>query len=175
MDTDAHRLSTWDGRKLAYEILLVAVGAQPAVAVPGSVTRQGPRLHGPLPHACCASSSERRIRRVAFAVPGGASWPLPLYELALMTAAHVAERGLRKVELSLVTPGAGAARAVRRRRRPTAVRELLDERGIEFHGGRYPSEARDGELRGRAGAEHRRRPRGEPAAPARTVLPRAAA
>ena len=45
------------------------------------------------------------IRRVAFAVPAGASWPLPLYELALMTGAHVAERGLRKVELSLVSTG----------------------------------------------------------------------
>jgi sulfide:quinone oxidoreductase len=89
--------------------------------------------------------SERRIRRVAFAVPAGASWPLPLYELALMTGAHAQERGLRKYELSLFTPEQeplqvfGAAPSA-------AVRELLDARGIAFHGGRYPTEARNGEL-----------------------------
>ena len=68
-----------------------------------------------------ASSSARQIRRVVFAVPGGTSWPLPLYELALMTAAHVAELGLRSVELTLVTPeaeplelfGPAASQAVR--------------------------------------------------------------
>ena len=38
VDTDAHRLSTWDGRSLPYELLVVAVGAQPTVAVRGSVT-----------------------------------------------------------------------------------------------------------------------------------------
>jgi sulfide:quinone oxidoreductase len=88
---------------------------------------------------------ERRVRHVAFAVPPGASWPLPLYELALMTAKHVAERGLRKVQLSLVTPeqaplelfGAPASET---------VRELLEERGIELHVSRYPARFEDGQL-----------------------------
>ena len=63
----------------------------------------------------------RQIRRVVFAVPGGTSWSLPLYELALMTAARVADLGLRGVELTLVTPeaeplelfGPAASQAVR--------------------------------------------------------------
>jgi len=144
VDTDAGRLSTWDGRDLSYEILIMAVGAQSTLAVPGSVTVTGPRYTSRF-RTVLRELDERRIRRVAFAVPGGASWPLPLYELALMTGAHAAERGLRKYELSLVTPeeeplqlfGAAAS---------AAVRALLDERGISFHGGHYPSEARDGEL-----------------------------
>jgi hypothetical protein len=37
-------------------------------------------------------------------VPWGAVWSLPIYELALMTAAYLAERGLGCVELALVTP-----------------------------------------------------------------------
>ena len=144
IDTDTHRLSTWDGRELSYEILVVAVGAQSTPAVPGSVTVTGPSYTSRF-RTVLRKLDERRIRRIAFAVPGGVSWPLPLYELALMTGTHAAERGLRKYALSLVTPeeeplqlfGAAAS---------AAVRALLDERGISFHGGHYPSEARDGEL-----------------------------
>ena len=45
-----------------------------------------------------------RVERVAFGVPWGAVWSLPIYELALMTAAYLAERELDHVELTLVTP-----------------------------------------------------------------------
>jgi len=144
VDTDARRLTTWDGRELSYETLLIAVGTQPTVAVAGSISLKGPGYTGRF-RTVLRELDERRIRRVAFAVPAGASWPLPLYELALMTAAHARERGLRKLELSIVSPEAeplqifGAAASA-------AVRELLDERGVEFHGERYPSEVRDGEL-----------------------------
>ena len=145
VDTAAHRLTTWDGRQLGYEILLVAVGATPSVAVPGSVTVRGPGYTGRF-RTVLRDLDERRVRRVAFAVPAGASWPLPLYELTLMTAGHVAERGLRKVELTLVTPeqeplelfGAPASKA---------VRALLEERGVKFMGGHHPSEVRDGVLK----------------------------
>ena len=144
VDAAGRTLTTWDGRKLPYEILLVAVGTQTAIAVPGSVTVKGPAYTSRF-RTVLRELSERRIRRVAFAVPAGASWPLPLYELALMTAAHAAKRGLRKYELSLFTPEQeplqifGPAPSA-------AVRGLLDASGIAFHGGRYPSEARDGEL-----------------------------
>ncbi len=144
VDTDARTLTTWDGRTMPYQILLVAVGTQTTVAVPGSATLRGPGYTSRF-RSVLRELDKRRIRRVAFAVPAAASWPLPLYELALMTAAHAAERGLRKYELSLFTPeqdplqifGPGPS---------AAVRELLDARGIAFHGGRYPSEVRDGEL-----------------------------
>jgi sulfide:quinone oxidoreductase len=144
VDTAAHMLTTWDGRKLPFEILLIAIGTQVAVAVPGSATLQGPGYTSRF-RTVLRELDGRDIRRVAFAVPAGASWPLPLYELALMTGAHAAARGLRKHELSFYTPEleplqvfGPAASAV--------VRELLDKGGIAFHGGRSPSEARDGEL-----------------------------
>jgi sulfide:quinone oxidoreductase len=144
VDAGAHALSTWDGRTVPYEILVVAVGAHPVVAVPGSVTVKGPGYTNRF-RVILRQLEERRIRRVVFAVPAGASWPLPLYELALMTAAHVAEHGLRRFELSLVTPeeeplqlfGPPAS---------SAVRTLLEQSGVEFHGGQSPHSARDGEL-----------------------------
>jgi sulfide:quinone oxidoreductase len=144
VDTAAHHVVAWDGRELPYDMLLVAVGARARTSIPGSVTIQGPGFTGRF-RTVLRELDERRIRHVAFAVPPGASWPLPLYELALMTATHVAERGLRKVRLSVVTPedaplelfGAAASET---------VRELLEDRGIELHVSRYPTRFEDGEL-----------------------------
>jgi sulfide:quinone oxidoreductase len=132
---EAHQLLTWDGRRLDYELLLLAIGAQPTTALSRSVTVRGPGYTGRF-RTVLRQLEQRRIKRVVFAVPGGASWPLPLYELALMTAAHVAKRGLRGVDLSLVTPeeeplelfGPAASKA---------ARELLADRGVALHTGRY--------------------------------------
>ena len=144
VDTARHRVVTWDGRELPFDVLLVAVGARATTSIPGSVMVQGPGYTGRF-RTLLRDLEERRVHNVAFAVPPGASWPLPLYELALMTATHVAEHGLRKVRLSLVTPetaplelfGAAASET---------VRELLEERGIELHLSRYPTRFEDGEL-----------------------------
>ena len=144
VDADTHAIHTRDGRSLAYDVLLLAVGARPIVSIPGSVTVQGPGYTSRF-RTVLRDLEEHRIRRVVFAVPSGASWPLPLYELALMTAARVAERGLRKVELSVVTPeseplelfGPGAS---------ASLRGLLEERGVQLHTASYPADFREGEL-----------------------------
>ena len=130
---------------------LVAVGRPPDRRDPRQRHGTRPGLHQPLPHGAARPRASGASAASSSPFPAGASWPLPLYELALMTAAHVAERGLRKVELSVVHAGAGAARAVRLSGSPRRFAALLEERGIDFHGGRYPSEVRDGELRARAG------------------------
>jgi sulfide:quinone oxidoreductase len=72
-------------------------------------------------------------------------WPLPLYELALLSAAHLGSLGVSDVDWKLVTPetapldifGSQASRA---------VAALLDEAGIEVVTGRVPHMARDGRL-----------------------------
>ena len=129
VDTARHRVVTWDGRELPFDVLLVAVGARATTSIPGSVMVQGPGYTGRF-RTLLRDLEERRVHNVAFAVPPGASWPLPLYELALMTATHVADHGLRKVRLSLVTPetaplelfGAAASETVRRATRGTRHR-----------------------------------------------------
>jgi sulfide:quinone oxidoreductase len=144
VDTAAKGVNTWDGRELPFDVLLVAIGAQAVTAVPGSAMIQGPGYTGRV-RTILRELEDQEVRHVAFAVPAGASWPLPLYELALMTATHVAERDLRDVRLSLVTPesaplelfGHGASQA---------VRDLLDERGIELHLSHAPSSFDDGRL-----------------------------
>ena len=61
-----------------------------------------------------------RARSVAFVLPEGPVHPLPLYELALMTAARAWDAAVSRPEIHLVTPepaplavfGAGASAAV---------------------------------------------------------------
>ena len=87
VDADEHRVRTSRNVTHGYDVLLIAVGARPREALPGALTFRGEadvRLFQGL-----LSDLERGVvRRVAFAVPGGVSWPLPLYELALLTAEH---------------------------------------------------------------------------------------
>jgi sulfide:quinone oxidoreductase len=88
---------------------------------------------------------EGQISRVAYVKPAGASWPLPLYDLALMTAAHCAAHGRSGVDLSLVTPeedplgmfGNAAS---------TKVRQLLQGAGITLYTSSYGVPARLGWL-----------------------------
>ncbi len=144
VEPDAHRVVTWDGRRLSYDLLVIAVGATPVVSLPGSLSIQGSGYSARF-RSLLRQLEEGRVRRMAFAVPSTVSWPLPIYELALMTAARAAERGLSDLELSVVSP----------EREPlelftppasAAIAGLLEERCIEFYGGRHPAEVRPGEL-----------------------------
>jgi|SRR5215211_7811669 len=137
VDPASKRIITRNGAELDYDALLVAVGAIPGVALDGAITIKGPSYTGRF-RTLLDQLDRHQILRIAFAVPPGASWPLPLYELALMTAAHVRERGLRKVELSLVTPEA-APLELFGAEASGAVAALLGERGVRVMTGHYPA------------------------------------
>ena len=129
---------------IPYDMLLIACGAVPKPAVPGALTFRGPADVEKVEHLLAEIEADE-VHSVVFAVPSGAVWSLPVYELALMTAAWLAARGILGVGLALVTPedeplglfGHEASRA---------IQALLDERGIVFHGRSHPVEARDGKL-----------------------------
>jgi sulfide:quinone oxidoreductase len=97
------RLRTVRGDVLEYDALLVAVGARADIAVPGALTFTGPRDVGAL-RQLLEDLVARRVRGVAFAVPTGVTWALPIYELALMTAEHLRTAGVEDARLALVTP-----------------------------------------------------------------------
>jgi sulfide:quinone oxidoreductase len=131
--------------EIEYDVLLIACGAVPVPAVPGALTFRGPADTDKFADVL-AELRAGHARRIVFAVPWGASWSLPIVELALMTAAYAADHELAEVEVTLVTPeseplqlfGAEAAASVRR---------LLDQRGIAVRAGASPLEVVDGELR----------------------------
>jgi sulfide:quinone oxidoreductase len=101
VEPDRHRVRTADGSVLGYDSLLLAIGAtqrvpfEHALAFGGHESEE--RMHGLI-----QDLEQGYVRRVAFVVPGGASWPLPLYELALMTADRAWESNL-DAELTLIT------------------------------------------------------------------------
>lgn len=145
VDAAAHVARTAAGAELAYDVLLIATGASPRAAVAGALTFRGPAdtdLIRTLLHELGGGD----VQRVAVAVPLGAVWALPAYELALLIAAYATGRRLEDVQIVLVTPeeeplqlfGSAAS---------AAATQLLDERGITLHTHAYATEASDGQLR----------------------------
>jgi sulfide:quinone oxidoreductase len=72
-------------------------------------------------------------------------WPLPIYELALMTAARLVERDVPEVRLDLVTPE-DQPLGLFGRQASEAIAALLSAQGIEVHTASHPVEFRDGRL-----------------------------
>ena len=130
--------------ELAYDSLLVAVGAVSEESVPGAFTFRGPADTGAY-EQLLAELEQGAAHRVVFTMPGGHSWPLPLYELALLTAAFVEARQISDVTLCIVTPedvplalfgpAAGAA-----------LLEQLAAHGIALAAESYPGAYVDGRL-----------------------------
>jgi sulfide:quinone oxidoreductase len=145
VDAGGRLAQTSAGSSIAYDILLVACGAGPIPAVPGALTFRGPadteRIRQLLEEIVAG-----QVGRVAFVVPWGAVWSLPIYELALMMAAYLAEREPAHVELVFVTPEEEPLQLFGRAG-SEAVRQLLEERGIALQTGSCPVELVDGELR----------------------------
>jgi sulfide:quinone oxidoreductase len=145
VDAEPRIARTAAGADIPYDALLLASGALPEPAIPGALTFRGP-ADAERFRELLEELSSGTVRSVAFAQPRGATWSLPLYELALMTAAALDARAIGGVELAVVTPD----------RRPLelfgpagsdAVARLLEERGIVVHTASLPLEAVAGELR----------------------------
>ncbi len=127
----AERLVECDaGAPRAYDELVVAVGARHLDTVAGAIPYRGAQDASTL-KALLAESQSGRHRRLAFIVPSGSTWPLPLYELALHTSAWLAERNVSGMPLTIVSPerapleGFGAAAS-------QEVVALLDRHGVAF-------------------------------------------
>ena len=119
-----------DGAELGYDALLVAVGAKPVPAFPHTVTFAGPRDADAVA-GVLQDMEEGYARRIGFVAPGGATWVLPLYELALLTAERAASLGLDDVSLVVVTPESSPLELFGTEA-SAAVAGLLAERGIDI-------------------------------------------
>ncbi|MFL5822021.1 MAG: NAD(P)/FAD-dependent oxidoreductase, partial [Solirubrobacteraceae bacterium] len=131
------------GRRLSYDVLVLAVGALADPGIPGAVTF---RDQGDIPRLRNVIEDARygRISTLAFAIPSCQSWALPAYELALLTAARL--RDMRpRIEISLLTPERAPLEVfggeISRR-----VAELLAERNVRFVGGVTPRAVSRGTL-----------------------------
>jgi sulfide:quinone oxidoreductase len=131
VDTAARVVRCSTGAAEPYDILVVALGAAARPAFGHSLTFGTDLLAiGGL----LADLEEGYSRSVAFVVPDGCTWTLPLYELALLTAQDVWNMGADGVRLHVVTPehvplGMFGVEA------GAAVADLLRAAGVVVHTG----------------------------------------
>ena len=140
-----HVAVTNDGDEIDYDFLVVALGARACPAVPGALTFAGRRDEITALRGVVNRLIEQRIRRIAFALPEGPSWPLPGYELALMIAG-ASGKGASRPEVTLVTPE-NAPLEVFGAQASEAVRARLEDAGVTLLTGTVPLEFAAGELR----------------------------
>jgi sulfide:quinone oxidoreductase len=103
VDPDEQRATLADGSTVEYDVLVLALGARPLPAVPGALTFRGVPADSEELARLLERMTTRDLRRLVFTVPAGSAWPLPLYELALLTGEYLSEH-LTHAELTVVTP-----------------------------------------------------------------------
>lgn len=146
-DVDSQRqvVVTEEGETLAYDRLVLALGARTARQwhVDRVFTyRDAVDVHSY--RRLVRQLEDGRVRSVAFVKPQGASWLVPLYELALATAAVCGAQAVPP-ELSFVTPDAeplevfGASAS-------GGVRSALEESGIRLYTNTHGAPSRPGRL-----------------------------
>ncbi len=116
------------GEGLSYDALLLAPGARMHPRFKHATTIDDKRLDGIL-HGLIQDVEGGYVHSLAFIVPDRIGWPLPIYELALMTAGRAFDMNI-ELSITLVTPEV-APLAIFGAAASDAVRQLLEENGIE--------------------------------------------
>ena len=135
---------TTGGAAVAYHALLVAIGARPRCDLPGALTFRGSEDSVAFERLLDGLAAGRD-RTVAFVVPDGAHWSLPIYELALMTAARLGPAARDAGRVTLVTPEP-APLHIFGVRASAALRWQLEAHGIALRTEARAVEIGDGEL-----------------------------
>ena len=144
VDAERHAVRLGSGASVTYDALVMAVGARSRTAYTRAMTFSGDRSTIPF-NGLLADLEEGWSHSVAFVVPPGITWTLPLYELALMTARDVAGMGIDDMRIQIVTPEVMPL-ALFGTQGSRAVAALLDEAGIEFRGACYAHAGENGLL-----------------------------
>jgi sulfide:quinone oxidoreductase len=144
VEHEQRRGVTKDGDELPYDMLVLAVGARSdrEWQSEGVLTYHDGR-DGPSYRLLLHQLREGRVDKLAFVRPVGPTWPLPLYDLALLTAADCAAHGRSEVELTLVTPeqeplvvfGSPASAAIRRLLQASRIVVHTSSYGVPGHPG----------------------------------------
>ena len=127
LDPEARVVHTKAGAELAYDALLLAPGAAGHARFDHAITIDDRRLDELL-HGLVQDIEGGYSQSIAFVVPGRMAWPLPIYELALMTAGRAFDMNVRP-SITIATPeetplaafGLGIS---------DGLRQLLEENGI---------------------------------------------
>lgn len=128
VSAEAHQAATTAGT-FSYDALLLALGARRRIALKGALTYRGhedtPAFMRILNDVVSGAATT-----LAFVVPTGVSWPLPLYELALQAATKFEREGV-DAQVLLVTPEESPL-GVFGRESSEATADFLADRGIRL-------------------------------------------
>jgi sulfide:quinone oxidoreductase len=134
---------TEDGAQLAYDALVLALGAKPYARYEHAVTIDDRHMDETL-HGLIQDIEQGYLKSVAFVAPGRMAWPLPLYELALMTAGRAYDMNV-PLESTIVTPEEKPL-AVFGQEVSDGVAGLLEAKGIRTITSGYAEIPRQGEV-----------------------------
>ena len=143
VDPDERLITLGDGTQLSYDALLLATGVTRQAPLRGAGTFIGP-ADVPAFKSFVESLTRGAFRRVAFIVPPGPTWPLPLYELALQAGARLQASNV-DAQLAMITPEPSAL-AVFGPIASRAVERALHDRGVTVHPGTYAESLSGGQL-----------------------------
>jgi len=146
-----HTVELADGSELGYDAAIVCVGARQRPAYSDGITFGASGEDLEIDRVLRESAGEGP-GRIAFVVPPGVSWPLPLYELALMSRRRAEKLGLDDLEFMIATPES-APLIMFGPLASQAVAELLSAREIRVIAGAWITEADDGRLATTPGGE----------------------
>jgi sulfide:quinone oxidoreductase len=134
---DGHTIELDDGSEIGYDMLVVCMGGRSRPAFDLGITFPGPN---PLQvDKLLDEAAGHPVSRVAFVVPPGVTWPLPIYELAMMTERRARERdsGVKSVIVTLEQ----APLVIFGHQATSALAEMLNACGIEVETASYAHEA----------------------------------
>ena len=103
VDPDAQVVHTGTGERVEFDALLIAIGGRQIEAYDHVTTFRDAEADDTY-HGIVQDVEMGYTQRVAFVQPVGPVWPLPLYELALMTAERAESMDAQGFEATIVTP-----------------------------------------------------------------------
>jgi sulfide:quinone oxidoreductase len=127
LDPERRVVHTEGGEELSYDALLLALGTRLNNPYKHAITLDDRRLDEQM-HGLIQDVEGGYARKLAFIAPSEMSWPLPLYELALMTARRAWDTQ-QHVSITLATPEDGPL-AIFGAAASEAVQDLLTRHGI---------------------------------------------
>jgi sulfide:quinone oxidoreductase len=143
VDPASRTIHTRSDEPIPYDALMLALGATATKRYDHAVTIDDRRMDETL-HGLIQDVEGGYVRSLAFVSPGRMAWPLPLYELALMTAGRAYDMGI-ELSVTLATPE-DAPLAIFGTAVSNAVSERLEKAGIQTISSAYAEVPAQGEV-----------------------------
>ncbi|MGD0851928.1 MAG: FAD-dependent oxidoreductase [Acidimicrobiales bacterium] len=143
VDCEQRTVRTSSQRELAYDVLVIAIGARTSAVLPSALAMDGHDLGENL-RDVIQDIDSGSVHSVAFVLPSRTTWPLPIYEVALLTQEHAREKDIQ-LQVTIVTAEDGPL-AVFGGDASAAVAEVLSGAGIKVLAGATAEMRRPGEL-----------------------------